>query len=181
MGGNHRQDRGPHAPAPILTPTKMDSKVSSPRPVKRRSSYRRPLASGIWKLAPGLSHWKRCIDPDSRGMTVSVALCTPGFLRDPSENVKRKTEDVKRTTFSRQTDRQSGDTSVCLFSSHPRSSIIASLCPLISGIWPLSSNNLERACQTGNGQSVSSIYDSIWESNTGRSSLYTLKTSAAVT
>ena len=30
-----------------------------------------------------------CIDPDSRGMTVSVALYTPGFLRDPTENGKR--------------------------------------------------------------------------------------------
>ena len=50
-------------------------------------------------------------------MTVSVALYTPGFFRDPLESGIRATHYALRDTYIpfRQTDRQSGDTSVCLF------------------------------------------------------------------
>ena len=52
-----------------------------------------------------------CIDPDSRGMTVSVALYTLESHPDPS----RKTSNVQRKTYSKHSDRQSGDTSECFF------------------------------------------------------------------
>ena len=52
---------------------------------------------------------ERCIDPDSRGMTVSIALYTLESHPDPS----RKTSNVQRKTSSKHSDRQTGDTSEC--------------------------------------------------------------------
>ena len=82
---------------------------------RRAHSAHRPHEHGEQAFRPAATRpasSAACIDPDSRGMTVSVALCTPGLPPGPTG------QKDPPYPFSRHSDRQSGDTSECLFYLH---------------------------------------------------------------